>query len=69
MANRTIGVEGMSCQHCVETIQKSLAELAGVRSVSVNLEKKEVAVEFDENQVGQAELASKITAAGFEVSK
>ena len=67
MTNKTIGVGGMSCDHCVQTIQRALTELAGVQAVSVNLGDKKVAVKFDENQVGVEEISSKITATGFEV--
>lgn len=67
MANKIISVKGMSCDHCAQTIQKTLAELAGVQNVSVNLEKKEVVVDFDENQVEVAEISSKIAEAGYEV--
>ena len=68
MKSETIGVEGMSCDHCIKTIQKALAELVGVKSVSVSLGRKEVEVDFDENQVRLVEISSKINGAGFEVS-
>ena len=66
MANSTIAVAGMSCEHCVQTIKKSLRELAGVNEVDVDLEQKKVAVEFDENQTNVQAIAAKIKEAGFE---
>lgn len=69
MTNKIISVEGMSCDHCVQSIQKALTELAGVQCVSVSLEKKEVKVDFDKNQLGVEEIFLKITEAGFKVLK
>ena len=40
-------VEGMSCNHCVNTIETNVGELAGVSTVKVDLTNNEVAVEFD----------------------
>lgn len=42
-----IKVEGMSCGHCVNSIETSVGELTGVSAVKVNLDSKEVAVEYD----------------------
>ncbi|MFQ5481678.1 MAG: heavy-metal-associated domain-containing protein [Nitrospinaceae bacterium] len=67
MAEKVIHVEGMSCDHCVKTVTEALQELPGVRAVSVDLGKKEVRVEVEESGVEDAEISSKIVAAGFEV--
>ena len=40
-------VEGMSCNHCVNSIEKSVGELTGVATVKVDLGNNEVAVQFD----------------------
>ena len=40
-------VEGMSCNHCVNSIETNVGELTGVSTVKVNLTNNEVAVEFD----------------------
>lgn len=37
--NKTIKIEGMSCQHCVKRIEKALNSLKGVQA-TVNLENK-----------------------------
>jgi len=39
-------VEGMSCNHCVNTIETNVGALDGVSSVSVDLSKGEVTVEL-----------------------
>ena len=33
-----VSVEGMSCEHCVRSVQEALESLEGVASVSVSLE-------------------------------
>lgn len=42
-------VEGMSCGHCVKSVETSVGELNGVSSVKVDLASKEVTVEFTED--------------------
>lgn len=67
MAQQTINVEGMSCEHCVQTITKAVGEAAGVQNVSVNLEAKNVSVDYDETAISLEDISAKITEAGFEV--
>lgn len=44
---RTFSIEGMSCNHCRMSVEKSIQAVEGVTSVNVNLEKKEAYVEGD----------------------
>lgn len=39
-----IPIGGMSCQHCVDSVDKKLSGMPGVESVAVNLEKGEATV-------------------------
>jgi len=59
-------VEGMSCNHCVNSIETNVGELAGVSVVKVNLGENEVAVEFD-NEVTLAQIKETIENQGFEL--
>lgn len=68
MTSRVLQVEGMSCGHCVATIEKVVGGVAGVRSVAVNLEKGEVAIDFDEAKTGIDRISAKIKEAGYEVA-
>ena len=68
MKNQVINVNGMSCDHCVQTITKALTEVNGVATVQVDLEKKVVAVDFEENQTDLKTISNKITEVGFEVA-
>ncbi|CQR71822.1 Copper chaperone CopZ [Sporomusa ovata DSM 2662] len=44
VAETTLKIEGMSCGHCKMSVEKALQAIAGVVSVSVDLEKKEAIV-------------------------
>jgi copper chaperone len=57
-------IEGMSCNHCVIAVQKSLSKL--------NLKKKEVTigsakVEFDESEIEKKAIIKAIEEAGYKV--
>ncbi|CCQ91539.1 Copper chaperone CopZ [Nitrospina gracilis 3/211] len=67
MAHETLNVDGMTCGHCVETVSKAVSSIPGVSKVDVDLEKKRVTVDFDENQTALADIKSKITDVGYEV--
>jgi copper chaperone len=43
----TLNVKGMSCGHCVNSIERSVGELQGIKSVKVHLEAGNVDVEFN----------------------
>lgn len=67
MITQTIQVDGMSCDHCVETIQKAVKELSGIDAVHIDLEKKQVTVTYDADGATLEEIAQAITESGFEV--
>ena len=50
MRQKTVKVEGMTCQHCVQIITDALKNITGLNTVNVDLVKKEVSVEFNENE-------------------
>jgi copper chaperone len=47
MADKTFDVPNISCGHCVMTIERELGELAGVKSVTADLDTKTVNVKWD----------------------
>ncbi|CAM5654129.1 Copper chaperone CopZ OS=Lysinibacillus sphaericus OX=1421 GN=copZ PE=4 SV=1 [Lysinibacillus sphaericus] len=55
MQNVTLNVQGMSCGHCVNAVEKSVGALAGVEQVTVNLADGLVDVAFDDAQVSLAQ--------------
>jgi copper chaperone CopZ len=60
-------VPEMHCDACENSIRKSLGGLAGVGRVSVNLDDKQVQVEFDDGQTDVLKIKERIERAGFEV--
>lgn len=69
MAKETIqlGVDGMSCQHCVKAVKGSVAALPGVDTVEVSLERKLVTVTYDPAKVGRPAMKAAIEDAGYTV--
>ena len=69
MAKQTLdlGVEGMSCQHCVHAVKSAVAVLAGVDKVEVSLEKKLVTVGFDPGVTSLQTIATAIEDQGYTV--
>ncbi len=67
METKTIMVEGMSCQHCVNTIKKALRELEGVGKVEIDLQAKKVTVELDPKIITLETVKETIEEQGYDV--
>ncbi|WP_163099241.1 copper chaperone CopZ [Peribacillus alkalitolerans] len=67
MEQVTLQVKGMSCGHCVKTIEGNVGKLDGVNSVKVDLTKAEVYVEFNPNQINVIQIKETIEDQGYEV--
>lgn len=67
MAKIVLNVEGMSCNHCKMAVERAVQTLPGVTDAQVDLAAKKVDVEYDADQVSEAQLKSAITDAGYEV--
>ena len=65
--NKIINVDGITCEHCVDTIKEAVEILDGVLRVDVNIAQKQVVVEFDEKMEKQEDLIDKIEEVGFKV--
>jgi copper chaperone len=63
---RTVRVSGMSCQHCVKTVIKTLEEIDGITNVTVDLETGEVTFE-ETSPVDNELMREKIKKAGYEL--
>jgi copper chaperone len=62
----TVKVKGMSCQHCVSSVTKTLSDIEGISDVQVSLEKGEAT--FSESSPVDAQtIKDAITKIGFEV--
>ncbi|MBR6538613.1 MAG: permease [Bacteroides sp.] len=63
---RTFKIKGMNCNHCVNNVQRNLAQLESVKSVQVDLTTETAYIEGD---VSNEEVISTIERLGFEVIK
>ena len=63
---KTVRIKGMSCQHCVKNVQKTLEEIDGIAGVAVDLAKGEATFE-ETHPVDNALLREKIEKAGYEL--
>lgn len=60
-----INVEGMSCNHCKMSVEKAASGVEGVKSATVNLEKKIVTVLLKDGVDSVEQIKNAITEAGF----
>ena len=66
MKQITLQVSGMSCQHCVNSIEKALNEIGA--SGKVDLNHNSVTVEFDESKVTIDAVKEAIEEQGYDVA-
>ncbi|OUS75757.1 copper resistance protein CopZ [Paenibacillus sp. MY03] len=66
MKNITLNVQGMSCQHCVNSIEGALKEIGA--SGKVNLKGESVDVSFDEQKVSLEQIKEVIEEQGYDVA-
>lgn len=67
IARKTVIIEGMTCDHCKNRVERCLNEMDGV-SAKVNLKKKEAVVVM-EKEISEEQIRFVIEKAGYEVSK
>ncbi|WHX48367.1 copper chaperone CopZ [Paenibacillus woosongensis] len=67
MEQTTLHVKGMSCGHCINSIEDNVGKMNGVESVKVNLNEGTVAVSFDPKAVSLKEIKAVIDEQGYEV--
>ncbi|MDF2865377.1 MAG: copper ion binding protein [Clostridia bacterium] len=62
-----LNVEGMSCNHCVNSVKKAVGAIDGVSSVDVNLDDKTVTIEYDLHKVKIEDIKLAIEDEGYTV--
>ncbi|HDR4423250.1 TPA: copper chaperone CopZ [Bacillus cereus] len=67
MEQLTLKVEGMSCGHCVNSIESSVKELNGVEQVKVQLAEGTVEVTIDSTAVTLKDIVAVIEDQGYDV--
>ncbi|MGG3558764.1 copper chaperone CopZ [Peribacillus frigoritolerans] len=67
MKNISLNVQGMSCGHCVQSIEGTVGQLEGINEVNVKLNDAQVEVTFNESQVSLDIIKETIEDQGYEV--
>ena len=63
----TLNVSGMSCGHCVKTVEESVGKLTGVSGVNVDLESSSVEVIYESEKVDLKQITDTIEDQGYDV--
>ena len=63
----SLQVDGMSCQHCVANVKKSLAAVSGVQQATPDLETGQAVIEGKDLNIGR--LIQAVIDAGYSVSQ
>ncbi|MCE0767182.1 cation transporter [Pseudonocardia kujensis] len=63
----TVTVVGMTCGHCTSSVQEEVGEVAGVRSVDVDLASGAVTVTAD-REITRAEIEAAVVEAGYSLA-
>jgi len=66
MTEATYTVKGMTCGHCAASVTEEVGEIAGVRTVDVDLASGKVTVASDE-PIPAERIAVAVTEAGYEL--
>ena len=68
MENVTYTAPDISCEHCRQTIERTLSCLPGVQAVHVDVSSKRVEVRYYPSVVGAARLVSVLDEEGYPVA-
>ncbi|XP_038155049.1 copper-transporting ATPase 1 [Cyprinodon tularosa] len=68
LSSVSLGVEGMTCGSCVQSIEQRIGSLHGVIQIKVSLEQKSATVIFDPSEQSPESLSEAIEDMGFESS-
>ncbi len=68
LTEATFDVSGMTCDHCVASINKSVGELEGVDLVETTLDDSTTVVKFDKSKVTVDEIIKTIDSRGYKAS-
>jgi copper chaperone CopZ len=66
MKTTRLKVTGMTCGHCVATVEKTLRNQNGVRNATVHLESGAAEVEYEERSVVPEQLVAAVRQSGYE---
>jgi Cu+-exporting ATPase len=61
-----LGIDGMTCNSCVQTIQNNISNVNGVESINVSLKDKEGRIIFFPDEINEQALVTEIEDMGFD---
>lgn len=67
MVQKVLEVPEVSCHHCINAIEGAVGALDGVDSVKVDLQRKDVTVDYDESTVDLPKIVAAIEREGYGV--
>ncbi|MGB7213154.1 MAG: cation transporter [Gemmatimonadales bacterium] len=62
----TLSITGMSCGHCLNTVNQTLSKMDGVKLGSVKMGRAEL--EYDESKLSPESVSAAVSAAGYQAS-
>ena len=69
MKDVVLAVPDVSCGHCQESIEGGLRDVAGIGSVSVDIDAKTVSLSFDPTIISEPSIDSHLEDLGYEVAR
>lgn len=67
MAQMTLNITGMTCDHCKRAVEGALSDLSGVEKVVVSLKANTADVTYDDTQVTVAQMKKAVEEEGYKV--
>jgi len=70
MTNKTVQVDGMTCDHCVRAVTEEISKISGVTSVSVDLHANAISpvTIASDQEVSDADIAEAVEEAGYTIA-
>jgi copper chaperone len=69
MAQEVLSVPEVSCQHCINALEGAVGALDGVGSVKVDLDRKDITIDYDAGRVSHDRFVAAITGEGYQVGE
>ena len=66
MGNVNLKIEGMSCQHCVVSVEKAIDSVKGVRHSSVVV--GTATIIYDDSRTGREAIVNAVNSVGYKVT-
>ena len=66
MAEITIKIEGMSCQHCVNRVKKAIDDVGGVNSSEVSIGSAKAV--YDEKRTNRDDIVNAVKNVGYKIA-